>query len=142
MVLLERIVAAHPLSDRKPYDQIRFVRVDGQGTPLYAVGTDKRATGAYEALRTAAKQFGGECFHCGKRMEPQVLSQSFTRDHLLPKCEGGRDFLHNLVLACGKCNKSKGGSDLVSYRPKKGREYLRALDAHLVRWLQALSHSG
>jgi 5-methylcytosine-specific restriction endonuclease McrA len=85
------------------------------------------------------RKYGGSCFQCGKRMKPQDLSQECTRDHVRAKSDGGRDYLHNLVLACGRCNKSKDKRDLVTYRPKKGREYLKALDEHLVRCLEQLA---
>ena len=136
MSSLDRILAAHPLAE-KPYDAIEFVRVDGNGTPLYRVGKNKER-GAAEALRLAFQQFGARCFHCRKPMPPQPLSHDCTRDHLRPRQDGGLDYLHNLVFACGKCNRQKGGSDLISFSPEVGSEYLKALDEHLVRCLKSL----
>jgi 5-methylcytosine-specific restriction endonuclease McrA len=136
MSSLERIIAAHPLRDVKPYSEIHFERCDGYGTPLYSVGGDPRPMGARKALRSAAEQFGGNCFHCGESLKPEDL----TNDHLSPKADEGGDYLHNLVLACGKCNKKKGRHDLISYRPRKGREYLRALDEHLVRCIKEIGN--
>ena len=138
MKLLERIVAAHPLA-KKPYNAIKFSRVDGNGTPLYTVGKEKQELGAAEALRTAFERFGGHCFHCKAWMPPQSLSQQCTRDHLRPKHDGGRDYLHNLVFSCGPCNRNKGGRDVITFRAEVGSEYLKALDAHLVRCLKKLS---
>jgi len=130
---LDRILAAHPLQD-KPYNEIRFERCDGNGTPLYTVGCDKKPISARKALRLAAKRFGGVCFHCSQPLKAADL----TNDHLRPKSDDGGDYLHNLVLACVECNRKKGKHDLVSYRPRKGREYLKALDEHLVRCLNEL----
>ncbi|WP_165843882.1 HNH endonuclease [Phenylobacterium kunshanense] len=75
-------------------------------------------------------------------MPPQPLSQACTRDHLRPKKDGGKDYLHNLVFACGDCNRAKGGSDLITFRAEVGVEYLKALDAHIVRCLTTLGSIG
>jgi 5-methylcytosine-specific restriction endonuclease McrA len=134
---LQKAVAAHPLA-KKPYNAIKFAGVDQNQTPLYTVAKDKKTMGAAEALRAAFEQFGGHCFHCKAWMPPQSLSQQCTRDHLRPRRDGGRDYLHNLVFACGPCNRAKGGTDVVGYRAEVGAEYLKALDAHLVRCLKKL----
>ena len=137
MVSLERIVAAHPL-DKQPYSEIKFTRVDGCGTPLYTVGKNKKEMGATAALRTAAQQYGGHCFYCGRFMQPADVPKVCTNDHVQPKAKGGHDYLHNLVFACLTCNRDKGPKDLVSYRPDDGQAYLTALDVHLVRCLRHL----
>jgi 5-methylcytosine-specific restriction endonuclease McrA len=139
MSRLDRLIAAHPLGAKKPYNAIKFARVDHYGTPLYTVCKDKKEVGAAAALKAAFEKLGGHCFHCGRWMPPQPLSQACTRDHLRPRCSGGGDYLHNLVLACGPCNRSKGGEDLISFRAEAGAEYLKALDAHLVRCIRALA---
>jgi hypothetical protein len=94
--------------------------------------------GAAEALRSAFELLGAHCFHCKEWMPPQPLSYDCTRDHLRPICDGGQDFLHNLVFACGDCNRKKGGSDVISFSPEVGSEYLKAFDEHLVRCLKKL----
>lgn len=134
---LQIAVAAHPIA-KKPYNAIKFARVDGLGTPLYTVGKDKKELGPAEALRIAFERFGAHCFHCKEWMPPQPLSQQCTRDHMLPKTDGGQSYLHNLVFSCGPCNRSKGGIDVIGFRPEVGAEYLRALNAHLVRCLKRL----
>lgn len=138
MSSFKRIVAAHPLS-KKPYNAIKFARVDGCGTPLYTVGNNKKETGAAAALRTAAQMFGGHCYYCDRYMKPEEVPQVCTNDHVQPKAKGGHDYLHNLVFACIGCNREKGAKDLISFRPDDGREYLNALDAHLVRCLKSLN---
>ena len=52
MTALRKLVAAHPL-DKKPYNAIKFVRVDGNGTPLYRVARNEKEVEAAEALRLA-----------------------------------------------------------------------------------------
>lgn len=136
MPSLHALLAAHPLP-KKPYDEIRFARFNGQSTALYTVGKSKKELGAAAALKMAFEKWGGHCFHCKIWMPPQPLSQDCTRDHLRPRKAGGSDLLHNLVFACGKCNRAKGGADLISFRAEAGIEYMAALEAHLTKCIQA-----
>ena len=138
MTPLHRLIAAHPLATKKPYNAIKFARVDGNGALLYTVARDTKELGAAAALKVAFEQFGGHCFHCKTWMAPQSLSQDCTRDHLHPRKDGGTNYLHNLVFACGPCNRGKGHRDLISFRAEAGVEYMKALDAHLVRCLRTL----
>ena len=135
---LHRLIAAHPLK-KTPYNAIKFVCVDGYGTPLYTVGKDRKKMGAASALRVAAQKYGGHCFYCDKFMRAEDVPDACTNDHVKPKVKGGRNYLHNLVFACVGCNHDKGAQDLISFRPEDGREYLEALDAHLVECLKSLS---
>ncbi|QGN55611.1 HNH endonuclease [Novosphingobium sp. Gsoil 351] len=141
MPSLQALIAAHPLP-KKPYNAIKFTRLDGQGTALYTVGKDKKELGAAAALKAAFEQWGGHCFHCKTWMPPQPLSQQCTRDHLRPRKDGGCDFLHNMVFACGPCNRAKGGADLITFRSEVGIEYMIALEAHLSKCITALQVKG
>lgn len=138
MPSLHAILAAHPLP-KKPYNAIKFSRIDRNGTPLYTLGKNKKEFGAAAALKAAFEQWGGHCFHCKVWMPAQPLSHDCTRDHLRPRKDGGQDYLHNLVFACGRCNRSKGGADLISFRAEAGVEYMKALDAHLVRCMRQMA---
>lgn len=53
------------------------------------------------------RSHSGRCFYCEQE------SDAFEIDHVLPVVRGGGDNLENLVVACRKCNRSKG-SKLVS----------------------------
>jgi len=138
MNALHALLARHPLP-KKPYNAIRFARFDGNGTPLYTVGKDKKEVGAGTALKAAFERWGGHCFHCKVWMPPQPLSHDCTRDHLRPRNDGGGDYLHNLVFSCGTCNRTKGGADLISFRAEVGVEYMKALDAHLVSCIKKMA---
>ncbi len=138
MISLQRLIAAHPLADKTPYNAIRFARVDGCGTPLYTFEKGGKQMGAATALRSAAQKYGGHCFYCDTFMRPEDVPQVCTNDHVQPLVKGGRDYLHNLVFACVPCNREKGAQDLISYRPDDGREYLKALYAHLEKCLKSL----
>ena len=134
---LERIATAHPL-DKKPYHCIRFSKFDHNGTPLYSVTGTEGETSAYNALRKAFAQHGGHCFHCEKWMKPQPMSHNITRDHVQSKSSGGSDYLHNLVLAHGDCNRAKGHKDLAEFSVERGDKYLKLLDQHIVKIVQSL----
>jgi 5-methylcytosine-specific restriction endonuclease McrA len=138
MIALHKIVAAHPLVGCTPYNAIKFSRVDGNGTPLYRVAKEAKAMGPASALARAVELFGGHCFHCGEWMPPQKLSHECTRDHLRPKKDGGGDYLHNLVISCGRCNKGKAAMQVVDFNPESAVKYLKALDEHLARCLKQL----
>lgn len=45
------------------------------------------------------------CMYCGELFSPSLL----TRDHVIPRCQGGRDAWDNVITACKACNNRKGG---------------------------------
>ena len=137
MSRLPALVTAHPMT-KTPYNALRFTRIDGNGRPLYRVAKHPQELGAAAALKRAFETLGGHCFHCGKWMPAQPMSSECTRDHMRPRCDGGGDYLHNLVLACRRCNREKGGEALPSFSVERGTAWLNALDAHLVRCIASL----
>lgn len=48
---------------------------------------------------------GFRCQYCGAHKAMPDL----TYDHVLPRHQGGRTDWHNIVTACGPCNRQKGG---------------------------------
>lgn len=44
------------------------------------------------------------CLYCGKTFGRREL----TRDHVIPRAQGGRDIWSNVVSACRRCNHRKG----------------------------------
>ena len=138
MSSLGKIVAAHPLQDELPYNKIKYVRRDQNGTPVYKVGNGKVLRGAEEALREAGRRFGWKCMYCPKVVPAGSPATDSTVDHLRPRKDGGEGHLHNIVLACRACNWAKGCSDLASFRPELGHRYMRALEAHLSRCVKQL----
>lgn len=45
------------------------------------------------------------CAYCGEHFSKHVL----TRDHVIPRSQGGPDVWENVVASCKKCNNKKGG---------------------------------
>jgi len=50
------------------------------------------------------KIYGNKCFYCNK------LTSEFEVDHFIPFSLYPRDLMHNFVLACPKCNRSKSNT--------------------------------
>ena len=46
---------------------------------------------------------GYVCLYCGNEFKPALL----TRDHIVPKAQGGEDAWHNVATACKACNNKK-----------------------------------
>lgn len=44
------------------------------------------------------------CMYCGRKFPNKVL----TRDHIIPRAQGGQDLWRNVVSACQRCNNRKG----------------------------------
>jgi 5-methylcytosine-specific restriction endonuclease McrA len=139
MSKLDKLIAAHPLGC-SPYDKLQFVNFDTHGIPLYTVaGIESPPTGAFEALGRAFAQYGGKCFYCPTKFKPQPLSNELTRahrDHVIASSQGGSDLLHNLVIACGKCGRTKSNDPIHDFRPKSAKEYLDALNKHIAACLK------
>jgi hypothetical protein len=52
---------------------------------------------------------------------------------------GAGDVLHNLVFACGSCNRSKGGADLLPFSAEVDIEYITMLESDLARCIRMIA---
>lgn len=59
--------------------------------------------------------FEDRCWFCGVMLTGGG-SQAKTREHLTPRCRGGKGNTENLVKACQRCNNEKGSMSLDEYR--------------------------
>lgn len=101
------------------------------------------------------QHFNKCCVYCDKR----IGGQEATKDHWIPKCEGGLNDPHNYVLACRSCNMRKGGTSgytfiLGTYLERNaglfGRikamyltdKKVHAIEAQLKQRLRELATSG
>jgi hypothetical protein len=70
------------------------------------------------------------CQYCGKRPPDVVLEV----DHVVPKCDGGKDIEANLTTACMGCNRGKAGVGLGAVAPAVNElEVLAAVQEMLER---------
>lgn len=70
-----------------------------------------------------------ECQYCGV----ELTSKEATLDHVVPRSKGGKTTWQNLVVACGVCNRKKGGRT-----PSEARMPLRKAPVK-PNWLPVLS---
>ena len=54
--------------------------------------------------------WGWRCFYCANPIyeKAEDPERELTKDHLVPTCRGGVDFIWNIVPACYRCNRLKG----------------------------------
>jgi len=60
------------------------------------------------------KRDGFQCQYCGRRVPDVTLEV----DHILPKAEGGKDGMDNLITACMDCNRGKAARLLTDGEPR------------------------
>lgn len=75
--------------------------------PIIACNGTHAAEGVVPALTNPIlfRRDQHRCLYCG-----QVFpSTALTRDHVVPRVQGGRDTWTNVVTACRRCNQGKGG---------------------------------
>ncbi|WP_080579222.1 HNH endonuclease [Sinorhizobium fredii] len=97
--------------------------------------------------RKAAKSEGRQCYYCQQPMwetDPKIFSERFrvptravflfqcTAEHLVARCDGGRDTKENIVAACLYCNKNRHRTK----RPKDAASYARYVRSRMKqgRW--------
>ncbi len=75
--------------------------------PIIACEGDPSIVQAVPSLsnRYLFRRDGHFCMYCGGCFTDREL----TRDHIVPKVQGGVDRWHNVVAACRRCNHFKGG---------------------------------
>lgn len=97
--------------------------------------------GRAERLLAAAARDGDACVWCGRPCAGLVVA---TTDHLVPKVKGGPSWVENEVVACRRCNGSRGHvgpAEWFAECERRGWEpnltavlgALRALDAAIAR---------
>lgn len=68
------------------------------------------------ASKLVAQSRGLRCVYCGDEDGP------FDHDHLFPVSRGGADEPHNIVIACARCNRSKGAKTLLEWMNSGGKK--------------------
>ena len=117
--MVEHTGTKYPLSSVLPHISSevdrRLPRVDFDGDPIRV-----------SSLRMVTfKVKGTDCVRCGKKGAYFRKTRSstdvpwhfnlyaadgtlMTKDHIIPKSKGGKDFLHNMQTMCTHCNRAKG----------------------------------
>lgn len=74
--------------------------------------------------RAALRDCGRRCVYCGALLAPELA----TLDHVYPLARGGTHAPGNLVTACGRCNRLKGGmlpQEFFARHPWAGMNFMR-----------------
>jgi len=58
------------------------------------------------------RKYNYRCTYCGSE-------ENLSVDHVIPLSKGGEDYIENLVIACRKCNSSKGNKELNRWLKSK-----------------------
>jgi hypothetical protein len=77
----------------------------------------------------------GKCFYCLCEID-----LSYHMDHFMPIALGGAHSSSNIVLACAKCNLTKGAKDPVNFMESKGLEIIKTTEAREQARLVAWTH--
>ena len=71
------------------------------------------------------KKYNGRCVYCGNK--------ATEIEHVIPKSKGGTDSVHNLVIACRKCNELKGKLSLKEFGELMNKDFSRLEPKELPR---------
>lgn len=100
----------------------------------------KRQPPSYLVRKVTAQDF--KCFYCdhtwkhyfqtkgGKVLITNERCELYSRatlDHVIPRCHGGEDKDHNIVVACYRCNNLKGNAYLQAEMSSRVTELMRQL---------------
>lgn len=66
----------------------------------------------------------GCCMYCGKK----VSINTFSFDHVTPRCLGGETSWENIVVACLRCNGLKGNKPVGKFKAPLRKPYAPKLD--------------
>lgn len=70
--------------------------------------TRKRHSFTLASHKNVLVREGFACGYCGAK----ITLRSCTKDHVIPRCKGGKDVLTNVVAACAACNGQKADRTL------------------------------
>lgn len=78
------------------------------------------------------RELGDQCIYCG-------TTENLVYDHLMPRSRGGPDISDNIVMACNKCNSSKGDKGVYEwFKLDRRYEVPRIVEGKILKLLYAL----
>jgi 5-methylcytosine-specific restriction endonuclease McrA len=72
----------------------------------------RNARRRYKRKVVVWQKTGGYCHYCSCALH---FIHDFDIDHVVPKVLGGSDKIENLVPACARCNRRKGGRPVSEF---------------------------
>lgn len=86
-----------------------------------------------------------QCIYCNNKMSAnhhdRDADNHATKEHILPRSEGGGNELFNIVLACRKCNNARGSNTLSPEFLLKCRYVTLAMHAYALTIEKTLTNS-
>jgi hypothetical protein len=73
-----------------------------------------------------------KCAYCDKQLMPDTA----TIDHILPKHKGGHNVRSNMCCACSSCNRSKASSLLEHWYTEDHKHYSKERFDKLIEWME------
>lgn len=83
------------------------------------------------------RKYGNECCLCGLPFDLESPKPDITYEHVIPRAQGGSNFIENLRLSHGLCNSRRGVIPIHVYQ-----QWLRAKESEHVSLRQFLKQEG
>ncbi len=64
-----------------------------------------------KSIKTILYSHNPYCFYC----KTLLSKKEITLDHIIPQSRGGLNIIENLVIACFRCNQSKGNKSIEDF---------------------------
>ena len=119
VTLVKRLVRVCPITSL-PTEQVRFDTQLLQDATISGSEYQQGTLAGYEVREYLLEKWGRQCVYCNAKGVPLQI------DHLTARSRGGSDRVSNLILACGRCNQTKGNHSLEEFLNKRP-ELLRLL---------------
>ncbi len=110
---------------------VRFDTQQLENPDISGIEYQQGTLAGYEVREYLLEKYNRCCVYCGK----SAMDVTVQIDHVVPRAHGGSNRVSNLVLACWKCNATKGSQPVEIFLVKKP-EVLRQILASLKRPLK------
>jgi CRISPR/Cas system Type II protein with McrA/HNH and RuvC-like nuclease domain len=99
-------------------------------------GAASAAPGRQERRRQVLVRDGARCVWCGRPVDVGLVRA--TTEHVLPKVKGGPSWIENEVVACARCNRSRGHATPAEWLEECRRRGWEPDGAAVLRALERL----